>query len=336
MLRRLTASLCAMSIALAGAPALGEPTASDKETARALMKDGEAKRSKGDHKGAHEAFRAAHAIMNVPTTGLELGREQAALGMLVEARDTLLGVTRLPVIPGESANMPAAREEAQKLADDIEPRIPSLKIVLENLPAGASPKVTVDGISILVATIGVPRKHNPGTHEVVVVVGSVEKKTTVELTEGETKEVSIDVAADVAKEEPKKEEPPPKDEPPPAPPSTQTRSSLVWIGFGSAAAFGAIGAVTGVLAFSKASAAKDGCEGTRCPPATHDDVESSRTFGTISTVSFVLAGAGAVVGFIGLMSGKSEGERPPATTATRGPSVGVFFSGTGLGLSGAF
>ncbi|MBI2393415.1 MAG: hypothetical protein HYV09_27775 [Deltaproteobacteria bacterium] len=337
VLRRLTASLCAISIALAGAPAMGEPTASDKETARALMKDGEAKRAKGDHKGAYEAYRAAHAIMNVPTTGLELGREQAELGMLVEARDTLLGVTRLPVIPGESANMPAAREEAQKLADAIEPRIPSLKIVLENLPAGASPKVTVDGIAILAATIGVPRKHNPGAHEVVVVVGSVEKKTTVDLPEGETKEVSIDVAADAGKDkdEPKKDEPPPKDEPPAAPPPAPTRSSLVWIGFGSAAAFGAIGAVTGVLAFSKASAAKDGCDGTRCPPATHDDVESSRTFGTISTIGFALAGAGAVVGFIGLMSSQSEGERP-APTASRGPSVGVFFGATGVGLSGAF
>lgn len=254
--------------------------------------------------------------------------------MLVEARDTLLSVARLPVTPGESANMALARDEAQKLADVIEPRIPSIKIVLENVPAGAQPKVTIDGVSILPATIGVPRKHNPGAHEVVVTIGSGEKKTEVDLPEGETKEVTIDVADVGKKEPPKQETPDPHDTPPPIeeppPPEPPKKSSLVWIGFGTAAAMGLAGAVTGVFAFTTASSAKDRCVDNKCPPEAHEDVKSSRTYGTISNITFGLAAVGAVVGVIGLYTSPSAPEKPAST------SVSLSIGATGFALTGSF
>jgi hypothetical protein len=268
--------------------------------------------------------------MNVPTTGLELGRTQMDLGLLVEARDTLFSVTRLPVVPGESANMPAARDEAQKLADEIEPKIPSLTIKLSGVPEGATPKVTVDGNAILAATLGVARKLNPGAHEVVAVVGTIERKQKVTLAEGQNKELTIEIAEPAPSEPPHNDEPP-SDEPPPAAPELKKTSPLVWIGFGSAAAFIVVGAVTGGLAFSRASSAKEGCDGTRCPPSTHDDIDSSKTFGNVSTVSFILAGAGAVVGVIGLYSSKSDKPADPAAA-----SVGLFIGANGLGLRGSF
>jgi len=325
--RRILASIVAASLLLSGVPALAAPSASDKETARALMKDGETKRAKGDREGALKSFKAAHEIMNVPTTGLEYGRTQLQLGLLVEARDTLLSVVRLPVLPGESANMVEAREEAQKLADEIEPRIPSITIKLKGVPDAASPKVTIDGHAIVAATIGVARKHNPGAHEIVVVAGSVEKKEKIELAEGEDKVVEIDLAPAPAPPEAPKDEPKETPEPPPPPKGT---SPLVWIGFGSAAAFLVAGGVTGALAFSRASSAKDGCDGNRCPPSTHDDIASSKTFGNLSTISFALAGAGVIVGVIGLYSSKSD---PPTVTTT---SVGLFVGANGLGLTGSF
>ncbi len=331
------AAACALCLAFAGASVRAEPSASDKETARALMKDGEAKRGKGDLQGAYQAYKAAHAIMGVPTTGLELGRAQADLGMLVESRDTLLSVTRMPVRPGESPAFALARAEAQKLADELEPKIPSLTITLENVPPGAKPQVSIDGHPILEATIGVPRKHNPGKHVVSVTTGAGDKKTEIELAEGESKEVTIDVsdlgAAKPPEPEPAEPDPEPEPEPTPIAPPTQT-SPLVWIGFGSAAAFGAIGAVTGVLAFSKASSAKDGCVDNRCPPSTHEDIDGSKTFGTVSTVTFALAGAGAIVGVIGLLS--SGAPKEPTPKEARGPSINLVFSGAGLGLAGTF
>ena len=328
---RVLAGICAASLLLQSAPVLvrsaaAAPSASDKETARALMKDGETKRAQGDHAGALKSFRAAHAIMNVPTTGLELGRTQMDLGQLVEARDTLFAVTRLPVVPGESANMPAARDEAQKLADAIEPRICSLTVKLSGVPEDTTPKVTIDGTAILAATIGVPRKLNPGAHEIVVVAGSIERKQKVELIDGESKEITIELAEPAPAADPA---PTPEVPETPPPPKAGT-SPLVWVGFGGAAAFIVVGAVTGGLAFSRASSAKDGCDGTRCPPSTHDDIESSKTFGNVSTVSFLLAGAGVVVGVIGLYSSKDDAKSSPTT------SVGLFIGANGLGLRGAF
>jgi hypothetical protein len=329
---RCLAAICALSLLVQSAPPLvgvasAGPSASDKETARALMKDGETKRAKGDHKGALQSFRAAHAIMNVPTTGLELGRTQMDLGLLVEARDTLFSVTRLPVVPGESANMPAARDEAQKLADEIEPKIASLTIKLSGVPEGTKPKVTVDGNAILAETLGVPRKLNPGAHEIVVVAGSIEKKQSIELADGQSKELTIDVVEPAATPESSE---PPADEPTPVAPPPSGTSSLVWIGFGSAAAFIVAGGITGALALSRASSAKEGCDGTRCPPSTHDDIESSKTFGNISTIAFALAGAGVIVGVIGIYSSPSD--KPAAATT----SVGLFIGANGLGLRGSF
>src|SRR4051794_22145874 len=76
--------------------ASAEPTASGKETARGLMTEARDLRDKNDLRGALSRFQAADAIMRVPTTGLEVARTEAALGLLVEARDTIHRVLAIP------------------------------------------------------------------------------------------------------------------------------------------------------------------------------------------------------------------------------------------------
>src|SRR3954469_7244655 len=80
-----------------------EPKAAQKKIARGLLDEGRAKDERGDHKGPLESFRAADNLMHVPTTALEVARQEIALGLLVDARDTLLRVRRSPVNPGEPA-----------------------------------------------------------------------------------------------------------------------------------------------------------------------------------------------------------------------------------------
>lgn len=324
-LHRASAIILVISQLAISTAAFAEPTASDKETARALMKEADAKRDKGDLKGAYENFKAAHAIMGVPTTGYLLGRSQVDLGMLVEARDTLLAVTRMPPQPGENETYALARTESQKLADEIEPKIPSIKLTITGTQEGATPSVTIDGQPISAPTIGVPRKHNPGAHVIVVTVGATTKKTNVELAEGETREITIDVST------PATEPPPVEEAPKPETPSAPRTSPLVYAGFGGAAVFGIVGAITGGLAFSKASSAKDACDGTRCPPSTHDDIASSKTFGTVSTVAFALTGVGLAVGLYGLFSAPSS---PKADANAAG--LTLHLGAASVGLSGHF
>src|SRR5262245_14039060 len=99
--------------------AAADASATERETARTLLLSGREKRSAGDLHGALVDFEHANGIMHVPTTGLELGRTQAALGLLVEARATLLEAARHPAEDGEPRAFTRARKEAKELADAL-------------------------------------------------------------------------------------------------------------------------------------------------------------------------------------------------------------------------
>lgn len=335
---RVVAALLALAIGTGSMVTFAEPTAAEKETARTLMKEGRARRKNGDHKGALEAFSAADALMHVPTTGFEVGKEQLDLGMLVEARDTFLRVSRIPEEPGEPPPFAEARKQASDLAKEIEPRIPTLKLAVTG--AEGEPKVTIDGNALPKAMLGLPQRLNPGTHQIVAVVGAVKRTTSVELKESETREATLDLTptaeeAAAAKAPAPPEEKPTKPETPTEVPSGS--SPLTWIGFGVAGAGVVVGSITGLLAMSKTSSAKEVCEGNLCPPAAHDDLASARTMSTISTVSFIVAGVGVGVGIYGLVAGGST--KPTTSTgANFGPFRGVTANvGLGsIGLSGNF
>ncbi|WP_437307979.1 hypothetical protein [Sorangium sp. So ce388] len=192
-LRRAVALLVVLASVQAERAALAaEPTAADRETARTLLIDGRKKLSAGDAKGALESFQAAHAIMDVPTTGLDLARAQAALGDLVGARATALGVASRAAAPNEPEAFVYARDEAEKLAEELAARIPSLFLRVTGLPAGTPPKVTVDGVAIPPQALGFPRKTNPGPHRIEVdAPGYTTEQRTVELEEKENLAVEI-------------------------------------------------------------------------------------------------------------------------------------------------
>jgi hypothetical protein len=328
---RFAAALTALSLVFGTLPAVAQ-TAAEKETARAMMKDGRAKRDKGDHKGALESFAAADGIMKLPTTGLEVGRSQTDLGQLVEARDTFLRVARHPEQSGEPAAFKDARKEAADLAAKLEDRIPALKLTVTG--ATGAPAVNIDGSDIAAATLAGAIKLNPGSHHIAVTAkGAQKSEVDVELKEGETKEQTIELKAATAApvETPVKED----TLPPEAPPSSGT-SPLVYVGFGLAGVGIVLGSVTGMIAMSKTNAAKEQCDGTRCPPATHDDLSSARTMATVSTISFAAAAVGLGVGIYGLVASKGSTAEPPK--ASLGPlrrlepvvGFGV------IGLTGAF
>jgi hypothetical protein len=334
-LRRLArrAAVVAAVLTLSTA-ALAEPTAADKETARGLMATGRKDRAKGDLQGALKAFGAADAIMHVPTTGLEVARSQAALGLLVEARDTALQVSRTPAPPGEPAPFKAARDAATTLSEELAGRIPSLTVSLKNAPEGTT--LTVDGIRVPAEATSEPRKLNPGHHVVVAKAAAAEGKQEVDLAEQDAKTVTIELAAKESKaaaNEPAPEPAAPTEEPSERSPVAK---ALVFGGFGMAGVGVVVGSITGVLSLTKTSSIKgsSACEGSVCNPSEDGDISSARTTATISTVAFVAAGVGAAAGVVGLLmhdgsGAASEKEQPSAWIQ---PTVGL---GT-LGIRGRF
>jgi hypothetical protein len=284
--------------------------------------------------------------MGVPTTGLEVGRSQAAVGLLVEARDTLLAVSRIPVKAGEPAAFATARKQAIDLADEIAERIPAIRINLQGAVPDHPPTVSIDGAVVAPASLLVAVKVNPGTHTVIARVDDAEAKITVTLQEGEEKPIVLVVPKPTTKPEPASSgsvSPASSAAPWPSPSSSVTttvpaapivatpvaaepgRSPLVWIGFVTAGVGLVVGG--GALELSTANAIKEQCEGTRCPRAVDGELSTARTLATVSTIGFAVAGAGAVLGVVGLFS------RPaPATTG----AVGVYVGLGSIGVHGAF
>jgi hypothetical protein len=160
--RRLRAGVTAALLIAVPAPALAQPSAADRDTARELMKRGDERFAAKDFAAALKAYQSAHAIMQVPTTGLAVAKALTEQGQLVEARDTLLQIARLPKDSNETTALAKAREEAAALALSLADRIPSVVITLDGAADGV--EVQVDGEAIPPAALGAPRKVNPGTH----------------------------------------------------------------------------------------------------------------------------------------------------------------------------
>jgi hypothetical protein len=275
------AAVLAVLVASAPATTHAQPSASQRETARALMKQGDERFAAADFARALEAYQAAHAIMGVPTTGIAVALTQEKLGHLVEARDAAIEVMRMPGQAREPAPLAEARQRAAELANEVAPRIPSLTIRVAAPRTGAS--VVLDGKPIASETVGAPWKVDPGPHLVRVSAPgheAAEKKVT--LAEGASVVVDISLlpsALGVA---------------PPASRGPRV-SPVAYVAFavGGAALIG--GAITGGVAWSQATDLEDRCAGG-CSPTLAGELDRANTLATASNVLFAVAASGAVIG----------------------------------------
>jgi hypothetical protein len=326
---RTTCVLIALAVLLGAAAAHAEPAAADKEVARNLVFEGRRLRKEGKTREAVEKFRAAHAIMHVPTTGIEVAQVLVDLGLLVEARDAMVEVSRMPPTAGEPLPYAQARDEARQGADELEARIPTATFVVTG--AGGTPSVVVDGTRIDPSLLALPRKLDPGEHTVVVsAAGRADRRVSFRLAERDSKTVELALVPYTS---------------PPATPQPEAKaeaeaeaerraaaprrtSHLVYAGFGTSIVGAAVGGVTGVMSLSKTSAVKGQCNAGQCPSQTHDDLVAARTTATISNVAFGVAAAGAIVGVVGIVIGG------PRDAASSSPRVRVLVGPMSMGVAG--
>ncbi len=319
-------------VPVSGVAGAQEPSLADKASARDLFNEAVALRNKGDAKGALAKFQTAYSLWPSPSTGLELGRTHMELGELIEARERFLETAKLSKKTTETPAAQTAREEAQKLADSLEPRIPQLRFQVSGAPAGATVRVSVDGRELPPGAVTAPRKVNPGKHTVLAKTdGANDVSVTVDVKEGESRDVTLafspavsstatapsDTATTTATSSPTTPE---------TATATRGTSPLVYVGFGVAAVGIVVGGITGAIAGSTASKLDDGCTDGRCPPASHADVDSYNRMSTISTISFIAAGVGVGVGVYGLLS---SGSSEPTKAASVKPWIGLGSAGVG-------
>jgi hypothetical protein len=335
------AGLVLATALLLSASASFAQSASDLESARDLYKQARELRTKGDLKGALEKFKGANALAATPITALELGRTYMQVGQLLEAREAFLSVSRLKVQPDESERSAAARAEAVELAEQVRPRIPSLVV---HVPAGAS--VTVDGAPVPADAVGLPRKLNPGPHDVAARFGEgPEDKKTVNLKEAESAEVTL---APKAPEGIGPTGPGPAgsgheagggasgrqagDEPAPK----KAIHPLVWVGAGVGVAGLGFGTVAGIVTLSKKSTINELCQGTRCPPAAESTVTAGRTWATLSTISVAVGLVGIGVGVVGFFLPTKAAAKPSTAQRALGALGALDVGPRWLGVRGSF
>ncbi len=309
------------------------PTAAEKDTARGMMDAGRAQRDAGHHEAALSYFQGADAIMHVPTTGLEVAREQMALGHLVEARDAAEAVRRAPAAEGEPEVFRMARKAAGALDDELVKRIPALRVRVTGNPA----QVKIDGTPIPLPALIAPFKVNPGHHVIVATAAGHDARVEVDVAEGQT--TPVDVASPEAASTPPSDATAPIDaaadgteerHPPPIVPW------LRWGGLGLAAVGVAVGTVTGVIAIGAKNSAQRGCVNGMCPPPTWNDLDTARTTSTVSTVGFCAAGVGAGLAVVSFLLAPEKAAAPPPSAANLRSTLTPWVGPTGAGLLGTF
>ena len=130
--------------------------------------------------------------MHVPTTALAVAKSQAALGLLVEARDTLASsMRRTPDRPTDPQPFKDARAEGDQLDASLAGRVPGLTINVKGSAEGEQPALAIDGLDVPAGTVGLPRAVDPGHHVVVAKTATAEARQEVDVREGEQKQVEL-------------------------------------------------------------------------------------------------------------------------------------------------
>ena len=330
---RWVATCAAICVLLAAPAVLAQPSATQKETARALMSEARELREQGDLVGALKRFKAADWIMGVPTTGFEVAVTQAQLGDLVEARETLRRLLALQQYPDDPPPFSEARSKARALDQQLSGRISSLRFAVKGAKKGDAYEVEVDGEAVPPALVNLPLRVNPGKHVVIARLDNREVKREVETAEAQTLDVELAFAKGAGDAADVDSEAGDSSESPNAQHATAGKRrhapTLSYVGAGVAVTGFLVGSVAGISAISHRNAAKRDCVGNQCPPSTWSDLDKAHSMATVPTVGFVVGTLGAAVGIGAAVLGSDSKKAQAITVApTFGQrSGGVSFEG---------
>ncbi len=336
---RARVALIATMVALACiAPAAhaAEPTAEEKAGARAAATEANAAYDAKRFEEALDKFTRAESLVHAPTHLLMIARTQVAMGQLVRGRETYNALVRETLAPNAPPVFKDAQAEAKRELEALEPRIPTMVVKLSD-PAAQGVTVTMDGVAIPPALVGISRPVDPGKHVFTARGDGVSsEETSVEVKEAERGEVVLQLKSDPnAKAAPVT--PPPGGEGPPSEGgSSDTLMYMGWGGVGLGVVGVGLGAVflgLGGSARSDADAAYESCtESDPCPAGSDraqevaDLDDDANSMQTISLISFIAGGAFAAAGVTMLVM-SSGGDEPSDAAMTVTPWIGVGSAG---------
>jgi hypothetical protein len=333
---RVLGSLLALTTLVTSAQSSAEPDENAKKSARESMAKGRKARDQGDLTSALESFTEADDIMHVPTTALEVGKTQAALGTLVEADATLRRIASLPAEPDDPPAFGKARAAAAELERDVAARTPLLRFSATPVRL-RPPELTVDGTVLDGKAWLNGYRVNPGHHAITAESSGTRIERAVDVTEHQSEDVSFDFGPALETNAKVSEEP--------LPPVSTDRDSRsppgavrTYFVYGlSALALGSAG--TGIAFGAVGRSRKHDLEALCAPNCTSDQVASVRSMYTLANVSFAISAASAVSALILYAVGPSHAS-PAFAENHAAASLAVHLqagrASTGLTLDGKF
>jgi hypothetical protein len=285
--------------------------------ARQLGKEALAHYEAGELEPALDKFRRAHALVGLTTTGLYTARTLDKLGRLVEASELYLEVSRMGLDADAAPQHVDAKKDAATAYDALQTRIPKLTVVVSNLADGMQADVTLDGLAVPPALVGVARPTDPGAHEVVARAGGATRQASIALKEGASREVMLDFAGVAVPGPAPITPPPPKGVVGPGGPqpgsgesasgeSGSVQATLGWVAVGVGGAGLVVGAITGGLAIQKRKDLEDNCPEGACAPEFHGDVDAFGRLRTITSLAIIGGGVLAAAGVVVVLTAPDE------------------------------
>lgn len=171
------------------------------ERAQGILKSGISAFEAGEFAKAKSLFDSAGALSSSATSMLWSARSRVKLALFVEAMDFF----KWAMEPGLSREDPTlerkSRDAARLERANLDSQIPRLRIFLDSTTTPEEVNVTVNGKRISKSLLrrnvkgpfrrGKAMKLNPGRHEVIAMKGEIERKVSVTLEPGQSREVKL-------------------------------------------------------------------------------------------------------------------------------------------------
>ena len=301
----------------------GEADATETAAARQLAVDGVklAQADKCDE--AVDKLDRAEKIKHSPIVLGHLGQCQVKVGRWVEGSESLRKLLREPLPENPSATLASAYETAAATLRDVKPRIPSMKITLD-APPNTAFTLLVDGKERAASVVGVALPIDPGEHTIeatapgflkasssVKVQPNSATMVTVELKRDPKAPIATKATATAPSVEHASAATPRPDQakPEPVAQGSSTGKVLGFVSYVVAAGGLGVGIAFGQSAMKDEKSLRASCPSRVCTPSQQDELDFAKTKGTIATVGFAVAGAGAALGTVLLLtSGPSSSE----------------------------
>jgi hypothetical protein len=302
--------------------------AAETAAARSLAVEGLKLADAGKCADAIEKLSRAEKLHHAPIVLSRLGECQIQQGKLVDGTENLRKVLREPMPPNPSAALTKARDKAQTALEAAKPKIAYVTITVKGPPSNKETSVTMDGQPVSAGLLETERPSDPGEHVIEAsATGYLKATTRVTVGPGEKQSATLKLEPD-----PNYVPPAPPGEPgagktggpseaggggkeglafggtlTPASPPNRAPAFIAWA-FGGAAI--AVGAGFGAVAIKGKNDLEGKCPQNQCAQSYDGQLNSAKTAGTVSTVAFIVGGAGVVLGTVlYFTAGSSSNER---------------------------